>query len=163
MKERNLKYYIYVLLIHLVVAGCTGEVYAQERTFPASKFRSLTYQEIQEQELNAIDKEDWKRLSPLVNFHILKAKTENNKIEIARGYYYKTVLEKPEIALKYADSIIYITQETVHQNYPTIGYSLKGHLYFNLGDFPLALENYLVAYNLALEKENIEHQRENSL
>jgi len=157
--------YIIILVIHIITFYSTEALYAQERAFSTkdSYFPNLSYEEIREQEFHALEQEDLKRLSQLVNFHISKAKAENNKIEIARGYYYQTDLHDPDIALKYADSIIYITQGISHPNYPTIGYSMKGHLYFNLGNFPLALENYLIAYNLALEKDNIEHQRENSL
>ena len=164
MKEMNLKYLILILLNSMIFGG-PGYIYSQE-TNARDKifgFHNLSYQEIHEQEFEALDKEDWKKLSLLVDYHISKAKAEKNKIELARGYYYKTDLYDPDIALIYADSIIFNTQESDHPNYPTIGYAMKGHLYFKTGNFPLALENYLVAYNLALEKDNLEHQRENSL
>jgi len=65
--------------------------------------------------------------------------------------------------LLYSDSIIQVTKNSKHLNYPTLGYILKGHIYYNSSNFQDALNNYLEAYNLALEKENTEHQRETSL
>src|SRR5690606_20805709 len=96
------KSYIIILIIHVIILDSTEVFYAQERasSIKDSDFPILSYQEIREQEFLALEQEDWKKLSQLVNFHISKAKAENNKIEIARAYYYKTDLHEPDIALK---------------------------------------------------------------
>ena len=165
MKMKFYKYKILLLIFQLVAPCLIPGSIAQEKNikFDLKDVYKLTYHDFQELELQAMESEDWEALSQITNYHLSKAKAEKNNIEIARGYYYKTILEESGIGLKYADSLIEITKGNSHPNYPTLGYSLKGHLYFNSGDFTSALENYLLAYNLALEKNNVEHQRENSL
>ncbi|WP_373055465.1 helix-turn-helix domain-containing protein [Zunongwangia sp. H14] len=133
--------------------------YAQDETVTTS----IPYEEIQSLESEALEEEDIEELERLVQVHLKKAAAENNDIEKARAFYYKTILEEPVPALAYADSIIIITGTSSHPNYPALGYALKGHLLYQSGDFQLALENYLEAYNLSLKKDNIEQQREFAL
>lgn len=120
----------------------------------------LSYKELQEKEIQALEVENWSLLGKFVDFHLNKAKREGIELEIARAYYYKSVLEDPAIALMYADSIVSTTQKSLHPNFPTMGYALKGHIYYESGDFENALNNYIKAYNLALKKDNNLHQRE---
>ncbi|APS40638.1 hypothetical protein AO058_17920 [Salegentibacter sp. T436] len=123
----------------------------------------LSYEEIHDLEYEALIDEDTAALGLLIKIHMRKASIEKNNIEKARAYYYKTTLEKTIPALVYADSIIKITKESTHPNYPAIGYALKGHLHYESGNFQVALTNYLKAYNLALTKENVDQQREFAL
>jgi len=44
------------------------------------------------------------RLRSLTEVHISKAKNESNSVELANGYYYRTIIEEPELAISYADS-----------------------------------------------------------
>lgn len=124
---------------------------------------SLSYEEIQDQESEALEDEDLESLEGLVQVHLKKATAENNILEKARAFYYKTILEEPVAALAYADSVIRITETSSHPNYPALGYALKGHLHYQAGNFQLALNNYLEAYNLSLKKGNVEQQREFAL
>jgi len=123
----------------------------------------LSYEEIQDLEYEALEDQDSAALGLLIKIHLRKATLEKNNIEKARAYYYKTTLEKTLSALAYADSIILITTGSSHPNYPAIGYALKGHLHYESGNFQVALTNYLKAYNLALEKNNVEQQKEFAL
>ncbi|MDT0691072.1 helix-turn-helix domain-containing protein [Salegentibacter sp. F188] len=123
----------------------------------------LSYEEIQDLEYEALIDKDTAALGLLIKIHLRKASLEKNNIEKARAYYYKTTLEKTSPALVYADSIIKITKESTHPNYPAIGYAIKGHLHYESGNFQVALTNYLKAYNLALTKENVDQQREFAL
>lgn len=123
----------------------------------------LSYKEIQDIEIQALDAENWDKLKRITQLHLSKAKAEKNEIEVARAYYYRTIIETPEIGILYADSIIMATEYSSHPNYPTLGYSLKGHLLYNSNNFQEALEHYLKAYNLALEKNNYVQQQEISL
>ncbi|MCB7480306.1 hypothetical protein [Christiangramia sediminis] len=102
-------------------------------------------------------------LKEIVKVHLKKAKKENDPIEVARAYYYRILNEKPHVALVYSDSMIQITENSVHPNYPTLGYILKANIFYDQGKFQLALDNFLKAHDLALEKNNIEDQREISL
>ena len=123
----------------------------------------LFYEEIHNMEYTALEEGELGNLKLLIQAHLRKATAENDSIERARAFYYKTALEDSKIALVYADSIILFTKTASHPNYPAIGYALKGHLYYQSGKFDLALTNYLQAYNLSLEKNNVEQQREFAL
>ena len=123
----------------------------------------LSYEEIRDLENEALIDYDTAALTLLTKIHLRKATSENNIIEKARAYYYKTTLDETLPALAYADSIIRITTKSSHPSYPAIGYALKGHLHYESGNFQIALTNYLKAYNLALIKNNVEQQKEFSL
>jgi len=129
----------------------------------AKNLRSLSFNEIKDQENEAWDNDNMSQLRNLTQGHEQKARAENNDIELARAFYYRTIFEEPKIGLLYSDSIIQVTKNSKHQNFPTMGYVLKGLIYYNLSNFQDALNNYLTAYKLALEKENTEHQLEISL
>jgi AraC-like DNA-binding protein len=123
----------------------------------------LSYEEIQDLEYDALEEEDSVALRMLIKMHLKKATLENNNLEKARAYYYKTTLAENLTALAYADSVILLTKESTHLNYPALGYALKGHLYYESGNFQEALTNYLSAYNQALSKNNVEQQMEFAL
>jgi AraC-like DNA-binding protein len=129
----------------------------------ANELRSLSFEEIKDRENEAWDNDNMSQLRNITQLHEQKARAENNEIELARAFYYRTILEEPKIGLLYSDSIIQVTKNSKHPNFPTMGYILKGHIYYNLSNFQDALNNYLLAYKLALEKENSEHQLEISL
>lgn len=129
----------------------------------SSQTEKLNYDELQRLENEALNDNNNKRLRKLTTIHATKARRENNNIEQARAFYYRTAIEKPETALVYTDSIIAVTANSDHLNYPTLGYILKGQLYYDSGDFTNSLDNFLVAYNLAMDKDNEEHQREISI
>lgn len=117
-----------------------------------------TYESIMDMEDEAYENNDIQRLRNLTEVHILKAKMEANALELANGYYYRTIIEEPELAIAYSDSIIITTDKNDHPKYPTFGYILKAIIFYDKGDYNLALQNYLIAYNLAVEKMNLEDQ-----
>ncbi len=117
-----------------------------------------TYESLMDMEDEAYENNDIQRLRNLTEVHILKAKKEANALELANGYYYRTIIEEPELAIAYSDSIILLTEESDHPKYPTFGYILKAIIFYDKGDYNLALQNYLIAYNLAVEKMNLEDQ-----
>ena len=100
--------------------------------------------------------ENIEELVRAIDFHTKKAKLENNNIEIARSYYYKTIVGDDSLKLKYADSIIRITEKSEHSFYPTVGVMRKANILFEQGKFDLSLQIYLDAYILAAKKENME-------
>lgn len=94
----------------------------------------------------------------ITEFHIHKAKLEKDSIEVARGYYYRTIIEDSEKAIAFADSIIHLTNNSNHTRYPTIGYLLKAGIFYDKGDYGIALNIYLKAYDLAIKKGNVEDE-----
>lgn len=156
------------IIVYLIIAS-SGAIpfYGYSQGMPSmSKERvttKLSYEEIQDLEYDALEEEDSAALGMLIKIHLKKATLENNNLEKARAYYYKTTLAENLAALAYADSVILLTKESTHSNYPALGYALKGHLYYESGNFQIALTNYLTAYNHALRKNNVEQQMEFAL
>jgi AraC-like DNA-binding protein len=157
---KNLGIFLFLLAFVFFVDGFSQ---SNSGYLNANDLRSLSFNEIKDLENEALDEDNMDLLKNLTQAHEQKARTENNNIEIARAFYYRTIFEEPKIALLYSDSIIQVTKSSNHLSYPTLGYLLKGHIYYNLSKFQLALNNYLAAYELSLEKENTEQQREISI
>jgi len=122
-----------------------------------------SYELLHEMEVKAAEASKLDELQNIIRIHISKSKKENNSIELARAFYHLVFIEEPQLALAYTDSIILITENSDHKSYPTLGYTLKANLFYDQGKFQQALDNFLKAYNLALEKENKEDQGEISL
>lgn len=166
MVQTQITYKIIVLYFTLIVnAIITSYTYAQEITGSITEnlTTELSFEEIQELEFEALETEDTVALDLLTKTHLRKAILEQNNIEKARAYYYKTTLGNTVLALTYADSMITATRYSDHPNYPSLGLALKGHLNYESGNFQEALTNYLEAYNLALMKHNVEQQKEYAL
>lgn len=85
-------------------------------------------------------------------YHLKKAKLENNTLEMARAYYNFIGWEDFENDLVYCDSIINSTQNSTHRAYPTNGYLIKANLYYNNSEFSKALDNYIIASEFAEQK-----------
>jgi len=124
---------------------------------------NITYEQLHVLEADAMEASKFDELRDIIRTHTIKSKKENNSIELARAFYYRVLIEEPQLALTYSDSIISLTENSDHKSYPTLGYTLKANLFYDQGKFQQALDNLLKAYNLALEKENKEDQGEISL
>lgn len=163
--SRNIYRTFFIYLIFILSGAKYYSGYAQDISQSRNEKMTtkLSFEEINELEYEALEEEDSTTLKILIKIHLKKASLEKNNIEKARAYYYQTTLEETLPALAYADSIIFITEESTHPNYPALGYALKGHLYYETGNFQVALSNYLKAYNLALQKNNVEQQKEFSI
>lgn len=92
--------------------------------------------------------------------YLNRAKTENDRFNIAKGYDLLSRQFDIETNLKYADSIISLTENHENYTYPALGYSLKGYWYYSSGDYKLAFDNYVIANKIAQRKNNIEQQVE---
>ncbi|MGC4128230.1 MAG: helix-turn-helix domain-containing protein [Bergeyella sp.] len=85
---------------------------------------------------------------PYVNRYIQKAKQEKNNTELVQGYrdraYYSA---NRALKIKYADSAVITAKKTDDDNLISTTYLLKGSLYyFYYKNYPLALEEYLKAF-----------------
>jgi len=88
--------------------------------------------------------------------YLVKAKKERDTINIAKAYSLFVAKTKPSTAIKYCDSIINLTKNKSHIKYPAYGYMVKGIINFNLGKDKIALDNYLIALEIAYKKNNLE-------
>lgn len=92
--------------------------------------------------------------------YLKKAKVEVDSIKIARGFDFLSRLYEPELGIALADSVIRYTKTSNHENYPAVGYLLKGYYNYLLGNYESALENYLESYAFAKARNNITQQIE---
>ena len=162
----EIKFFLCRVLMFVVLTLCISQaLFSQDNSEQTTSNYSInsTFSELHELESVAMADSRIDELKEIVKVHLKKAKKENDPIEVARAYYYRILNEKPHVALVYSDSMIQITENSVHPNYPTLGYILKANIFYDQGKFQLALDNFLKAHDLALEKNNIEDQREISL
>lgn len=154
------KFYSY-LFFTLVNIGPGQAIIAQNKAAGLDKepLMGRSYSEIELLENEAYKENQLELLRKYCEIHVMKGKREDNAVQIGQGYYYRTIIEDTPLALAYADSIILATKKSSDSDYPTLGFIQKGEILYNVGNFPLALDNYLEAYNLSLEKQNLGDQR----
>lgn len=80
-----------------------------------------------------------------------KAKANESKQLIIAGYRILSLAHTDDNALKYCDSIIYLTESNSNKNYPAIAYERKGDYYYNKRVYKRALDNYLLFLKYAKE------------
>jgi AraC-like DNA-binding protein len=87
--------------------------------------------------------------------YLTKAKKNSDVIKIADGYKLLALLYYPEpLAVKYSDSIIQLTKDTQNKKYPALGYNIKGAIFYELGNYKKALDEYLIGINYAKKNNN---------
>tara|TARA_R110000751_G_scaffold937_2_gene3203 strand:- start:11131 stop:12843 length:1713 start_codon:yes stop_codon:yes gene_type:complete len=74
---------------------------------------------------------------------IKKAKNEDNTEFLIGGYNVKAYIYNDYTMIKYCDSIIELSKPDMKDSYLMQAYKLKGGYYFNLKNYPKALDNYL--------------------
>ncbi len=89
--------------------------------------------------------------------YFLKSKQSENIIDRAHGYRMIAYISNKEKAVAYSDSIINLTKNSNHIDFPTLGYLLKGYFNYQNGDHQKALDNYLKAYPYAVKKDNFDY------
>ncbi|SEH28497.1 helix-turn-helix domain-containing protein [Chryseobacterium culicis] len=90
----------------------------------------------------------------IAEHYLKKAKSEKNTAHIAEGYIMLHFEENVPAALKYLDSVQYITQNSKEDIYPARTYLLRGNLYFRNDNLQSALNNYILGLKYAKEKGN---------
>ncbi len=108
-------------------------------------------------ELDSLYQREWNDTliaSTYAKAYLLKAKEENDSIEIADAYVKLGEISKIERGLKYADSILLITKNSSHKSYPARAHVLKSYLFYNNGNYNLSLKNLLIVKELATARNN---------
>ena len=154
----NAKYTVLQLMI-IVFLISFQSVYSQSKT--SDSLKKMTYDELKDAfysslKHNAIPKDS--STHKIINEHYKRAKQENDTFKIADSYFYLALISDYEKGLKYSDSIISLTLDANHKNYPALGYMTKGYVYYGNLKSKEALAEYLKAYDYAVKSKNIEHQ-----
>ncbi len=87
--------------------------------------------------------------------YLKRARLEGDTIKMARGYDRLARIFHPEKNLRFADSVIALTENNPQITYPALGYSLKAYNYETIGDLNNSTKNYLSAYEYAQLYKNI--------
>lgn len=87
--------------------------------------------------------------------YLKKAMKSNDTIRIANAYYYLSDASPSNIALLYCDSIIDLTKNIKGNNtFPVFGYLQKGNIYYQLGQYKMALNYFLECYDASISSNN---------
>ena len=113
-------------------------------------------------ELNNLyfDNEDDKELQlRIAEKYVKKARIEQSKIYIARGYYLYSLLDRlrnKEKSISYLDSVIKYSYNSNDKYYPIAAYNEKAYLYTQLSNYEATIDNYLKAEKYAKKKNNLD-------
>lgn len=143
------------LPIFLLVFICQP-IFSQEKLLDSLQDKSYEYLK----KAFVDSEEDYQISNVYANAWIEKAKNEKDTFNLAYAYLYKSYILNYNDAVKYADSIINLTKVYKSEEFPALGYMLKGYHHYGNGEDKKALELYLIAYDYALRKNNISHQIE---
>lgn len=103
-------------------------------------------------EIIAGQQEDSLKLK-IVQASLDKARYRLDTLRMADAYYFLSKLSHTD-QLRYADSLITITQSKKYEKYPAFGYLRKGNIRYEEGNYKEALELYLLASKFAKQNGN---------
>ncbi|MBT8317745.1 MAG: helix-turn-helix domain-containing protein, partial [Lutibacter sp.] len=83
-----------------------------------------------------------------------KAKNEQNTIKLVNAYVNYIHISESNIGIRYCDSIIALTNNITHYQYPAQGYLTKGILHYAIGNYKESLDNLLKAKKIAYLNNN---------
>jgi AraC-like DNA-binding protein len=126
---------------------------AQTNTTEKNNLEKRTYKELEDEFYKALPG-DTNNSKSIASSYLKKAKSENNTTQIAEGYVMLHFDEELPNALKYLDSLQYITRNSKENTYPARTYLLRGNLYFKTDNLQAALNNYILGLKYAKEKGN---------
>lgn len=110
---------------------------------PKKELTKLSYDEIKK--LYFDNEKNQSKQLVYANAYLLKAKSENNAIEKARGWYLISSKYKGNKAIQYLDSAIVVSKNTNDIKYPAYAYSAKAYELKKLFRFREALDNFILA------------------
>jgi AraC-like DNA-binding protein len=114
----------------------------------------LSYKEIWK--LYFSNANDTAKQKGFANAYIIKAKTDKKNIQIAKGYYLYSLLNKENKAIMYLDSVIKYSKIDINRNFPATAYCEKAFILRKMYKFNQALDNYILAEKYAL-KNNMDY------
>lgn len=106
-----------------------------------------------------VDSTSSKTFSMYAHAYFKKAKKDTSTLRLLQAYNNLSrlgYLEETEDEILYLDSIIDITKSFKVKKYPEYAYFVKGHIFYEEGNFKKSFDNYLTAYTLAKQKNEIE-------
>lgn len=126
--------------------------HAKAQSIEKNNLRQRTYEELEKEFYsNRVGEGNSKSIA---QSYLKKAKSEKAANHIAEGYVMLHFAEDLPNALKYLDSLQYITKNSKENTYPARIYLLKGNLYSKNDNLQSAFNNYILGLKYAKEKGN---------
>ncbi|WP_299684927.1 AraC family transcriptional regulator [uncultured Dokdonia sp.] len=91
------------------------------------------------------------------NAYFNKAQKQKDTSQIAKGYYYRAILDKKNERVDLYDSIIALAPTLKKDNFPAKAHLQKGYYYFYMNQYDKALDSYISSsnYNIGPNKKNL--------
>jgi len=141
-------------LLIFICISISGSLKAQD-------FKELDLQEksyLSLQKLFEINKRDSVFSTKIASVLIEKAKEEKDSTKIAEGYAKLAFVSRLNTSIKYLDTCIAFSKNSLHVNYPALGYLFKSKYLFENEEYELSLKNGILGYQYASKKNNVEQQ-----
>jgi AraC-like DNA-binding protein len=97
-------------------------------------------------------------LEMIARTYLNRARKEKDTIKMARGYDRLARIFDSEKNIQFADSIIELTDHIRHKTYPALAYMIRGYEYDALNDVIRSTDNYIKAFQISSETENMPQQ-----
>ncbi len=150
-----ISFYPKVILAFLFLS--IQSIIAQEKEFKVpDSLKGLDYKELYRTYIKTWP--DTLTSTVYLNSYLKKAVSENNKIQMARGYCLLSYYAKEESEkLRLLDRSILLSAGSGDKTYPIEAYSFKGGYFLKKGDIVAALDNYLKIIPIAEQVQNDEY------
>ncbi len=143
-EHRTLKFYFLPILF---LTGISIYGYNAQQQYATDSLLTSSYRQLAAGFYE--HEQDSSKAMKYAKAYLHKAKVEKNPIRMADGYFYHASLHTGVEAIRYADSIILYTKDTLTVYYPTLGYTIKAGRYYDMGETRKALDNYLQGQHYA--------------
>jgi AraC-like DNA-binding protein len=120
--------------------------------------RKMSYDEIYDLYFDYNDNLDIQK--EIARYYTEKGKIDKQNIEIARGYYLFSLLDREsnkKKSISYLDSVIRYSYKSKDFFFPFEAYVEKAKLYTELYDYEKTISNYLMAEKFAKEQNNMDN------
>ncbi|WP_299885222.1 helix-turn-helix transcriptional regulator [uncultured Lacinutrix sp.] len=142
------------ILTIIIIIFSNNYIFSQEKTIDT--IPQMSYKELKKSFFESMDVDSL--ANKYAKIQLKLAKKEKNIVEIANGYMYKSYVSNYADAIKYSDSIIKLTVNLKHKDFPAFGYMVKGYHYYNEGKDKKAVDEYLKADKYAVKNNNLKQQ-----
>ncbi len=140
-------------LLSLILFAIVLQI-ATAQEIPVDSLEKMSFEDLNAAFNNTSDTLQHRKIADV---YVEKSLKTGDTIQICKGYYYYTIIDEFEKAIKYADTIISLSKNSKHKSYPTLGYILKGYSYQEMGFNNKALDYFIAALDYAERKNNIKH------
>ena len=146
-----------IVVVFFFLLGLKGFSQTDKVYFIPDSLKGKNYKELYSQHNFYRDKDDSIKTLFYAKMYLHKGKNEKDTIRIANGYSQMVSVKDENVSIKYADSIIALTEHIENKIYPSYAYMIKGMFYYRDGKYEESLNDYLTAKKYAIKNQNKQH------